>query len=83
MIDGKQMLLAMGFEHEQYTDNYEHEPNKIVTVHIITHPLIPGLFLSGFSLEEIAKNVIPCINLLARCNAETTMKNLILNGKTK
>ena len=63
-MDGKQFLIAMGFEHEQHTDRYEHEPLKLVTTHIITHPLIPGFFIAGSSWEKIAKQIIPCINLL-------------------
>ena len=72
-MDAKELLKVMGFEHEQHTDRYEHEPDKLVTSHFITHPAVPGLFLSGQSLEKAAKHIVWAIITLAQHNKKFMM----------
>ena len=69
-MDAKELLKAMGFEHQQHTDYYEFGPDdrRISTCHIVTHPEIPGLFLSSSDLAKTMKGAIRCIRILTLMN---------------
>lgn len=70
MVDAKELLKAMGFEHEQHTDYYEFGPDdrRISTCHIITHPQVPGLLLSAATIERAMMGAVSCIRILTLMN---------------
>ena len=69
-MSDKELLKAMGFEHQQYTDYYQllDGSKKIMTSHIITHPDIPGLFLNGETVKKAAAHIVSCIRILTLFN---------------
>jgi len=69
-MDAKELLLSMGFEHEQHTDYYQllDGSKQIMTCHCVTHPDIPGLFLSGKDLKDCMKGVVWAIITLTLLN---------------
>ena len=70
-MDAKELLKLMGFGHEQYTEHYEIDGiDRVLTTHMLTHDLIPGLFLTGKTLEDAAKHLVPVIKTLVKANGK-------------
>ena len=81
----------MGFEHEEYRESYMNDQGveQIYIVHCITHPEVPGLFLSGSTIEKAVKNLVTCVRILTLCNeaklSHEQLKNrgILFDGEEK
>ena len=80
-MDHKELLETMGFVYEQKTYAAEDEDGQthISTMHTLTHPDVPGLFLAHKDFKKMITPAITVIKTLVVLN-ELKVREIKTNG---